>query len=182
MSWIWSQSAHWSWGNTWPLDRIFGRVQFERGPTVWPLMIDYNHSHFHLSHLSGDVGGFFNLLKGVGFCRLSPELTDWSTDRAVSVRRSSKQFARRWPPPHSGRSKPPAPSPLLCPTQSISSCRPVIRGHGGLVPPPPSCWIDHCGPIILQVLSLHLRFSTTPPPHTRLPPFSFSSFSPWKLS
>ena len=172
MSWIWSQSEQWNWGNTWPLDRIFGRVQFERGPTVWPLMIDYNHSHFHLSHLSsGDVGGFFNLLKGVGFCRLSPELTDWSTDRAVSVRRSSKQFARRWPPPpqRGGKTTCPLPPSLPHPIHLImSTCH---QGTRRISPPSP----------FLLNWPLRTNYFTGIVPPSSLqyhptPPHSFASF------
>ena len=129
-------------------------------------MIDYNLLHLPSFSLV-KWRRFFNLLKGVGFCRLS--LSSWL------IGGRSGGFCQSWvqtnlqpgdPPPRSRGRKPPASAapPYLSHHVDLSSgdTRRISR------PFPPSCWIDHCGPIILRALSLRLPL----PPHPS--PFSFS--------
>ena len=111
-------------------------AQFQRGVCpVWPIMIEYNLLHLHLS----PTCQLAKIFQSVKRCRIlpSPSWADWlERDRAVSVTRSSNQFATRWPSSSQHGVKTTCP-PLFYPTLSISSCRPVIRGHTGLVPPFP---------------------------------------------
>ena len=125
-------------------------------------MIDYNLLHLPSFSLV-KWRRFFNLLKGVGFCRLS--LSSWL------IGGRSGGFCQSWvqtnlqpgdPPPRSRGRKPPASAapPYLSHHVDLSSgdTRRISR------PFPPSCWIDHCGPIILRALSVHLRLWTSPSP------------------
>ena len=125
-------------------------------------MIDYNLLHLPSFSLV-KWRRFFNLLKGVGFCRLS--LSSWLIGgRSGGFCQSKVQTNLQPgdPPPLSRGRKPPASAapPYLSHHVDLSSedTRRISR------PFPPSCWIDHCGPIILRALSVHLRLCTSPSP------------------
>ena len=126
-------------------------------------MIDYNLLHLPSFSLV-KWRRFFNLLKGVGFCRLS--LSSWligGRSGGFCQSRVQTNLQPGDPPPLSRGWKPPASAapPYLSHHVDLSSgdTRRISR------PFPPSCWIDHCGPIILRALSVHLRLCTSPHPH-----------------